>query len=110
MSDLIQIKPGIDLLEKMSLIEYAIHCEITGDVGPFNASPNTRRSIALVLEDVADYFTDLAARIDPLATEEIDGSTRWQAVRAVTSAATDEPPAVRFALPPGAFEDALARA
>lgn len=105
-------KAGIDLLERLSLVEYAVHCEITGDPGPFTASPNQRRNITLVLIDLASTFHILANRIDPLATQAetgSEGSIRWEARReALVAAAQEEKPRL-FALPPGAFEDAMAR-
>lgn len=77
-------KAGINLLERLALVEYAIQCEITGDPGPFTACPNQRRNIALVMIDLASTFQLLANRIDPLTTQAETGSeaaTRWEARR-----------------------------
>jgi hypothetical protein len=63
------MKPGIALLGRMEIIEFAIESHITGDASPLTSSPNQRRNMALILADVAASFMALAARIDPLATE-----------------------------------------
>lgn len=104
-------KAGIDLLERMALVEYGVHCEITGDPGPLTASPTQRRNMALVLIDLAATFHVLANRIDPLADaaeNDAEGAIRWEARRAALATAGEKPRL--FALPKGAFEEALERA
>lgn len=116
MSDTLEIltpKAGIDILERMALVEYGIHCEITGDPGPLTASPNQRRSMALVLCDLASTFQILANRIDPLAAAAeccAESAIRWEARRDALAKVTPEDRPRIFALPKGAFEEAMERA
>ena len=74
--ELLTMKSGIALMERMSLVEFAIMAHITGDPSPLTSSPNQRRSIALVMVDVASSFMALATAIDPLAPEADLGFTR----------------------------------
>jgi hypothetical protein len=63
------IKRLIALLGKMELVEYAIECAISGDIGPFHASGNSKRTFALHLREVACEFQAMAEEIDPLADD-----------------------------------------
>ena len=64
---IITMKDGIKLLEKLSLVEWSVQAAMTGDNGPLTSSPNQRRSMALVMADIAGTLTALATKIDPLA-------------------------------------------
>ncbi len=114
-------KAGIALLEKMSIIEFAIEAAITGDNGPLTSSPNQRRNMALILADVASTFAIIAGRIDPLLdTPEDEKIIRWEAIRAategsgykleITSTPREADEEQVFTLPPNAFEEAMERA
>jgi len=108
----ITAKAGIDMLEKMALVEYGIHCEITGDPGPMSVSPVQRRSMALVLIDLASTYQILANRIDPLAEQAetaAEAAIQWEARRDAIAQEAATKPRI-FALPKGAFEEALERA
>lgn len=101
----IDMKAGIALLGKMDIIEFAVQAAITGDNGPLTSSPNQRRSMALILADVASTFAVIATRIDPLAAPADDeAALRWEVDR---QARTEKPKI--FALPEGAFEAAMER-
>jgi len=56
----------IDLLGKMSLIEYALECVIVGDIGPATATPSARRTFAETLRATAGRLCEFADTIDPL--------------------------------------------
>lgn len=60
-------KEGLGLLDRLSLVEWAVQSAIIGDNGPLTSSPNQRRNMALVFFDVAGQLLALAQRIDPLA-------------------------------------------
>lgn len=107
MSEIIEMKPGIALLEKMNLIEFAVQAEIIGDASPLSSTPNQRRNMALVLADVASTLVTLATRIDPLVVPlDDDGLIRWEATCMVM--AQQHKPKL-FALPANAFEESMER-
>lgn len=90
-------KEGLGLLERLSLVEWAVQSAIIGDNGPLTSSPNQRRNMSLVFADVAGQLLALAKRIDPLAEPVQPGKvTKFQL------------PPDAFRLPPGDFEKTLA--
>ena len=63
----------IDLLGKLSLIEYALECVVVGDIGPATATPSGRRTFAETLRATAGRLCEFAETIDPLA-DRVDDS------------------------------------
>lgn len=75
----IDFRQGIDLLGRMSLIEFAIESSLSGDDGPLTSTPSSRGSMAIVLRDLARTFDEISNAIDPLSAE---ADVRWQPVTA----------------------------
>lgn len=66
----IALPEAVALMGKLDFIEFALMAAASGDVGgPLTGSPTMRRNAANLLKDAAQSMAELAAKIDPLATE-----------------------------------------
>ena len=63
----IDMKEGIALLGRLSLIEFAVESCISGDpASPLTSSAAMRQNLTHVLSDTARTLDEIAAKIDPL--------------------------------------------